>query len=87
MVLEPGAVENQKYNDHTVWSILYRRYIHFSDIRNIGEQVMANGDSDVGEKRVKKSYTFLSVDNIPIGHQHHYISECDVGDRCTMLET
>ena len=30
---------------------------------------------------------FLPVGDMPIGHQHIYMSECDVGDRFVMLET
>ena len=30
---------------------------------------------------------FLHVGDMPIGHQHNYMSECDVGDRVVMLET
>ena len=29
----------------------------------------------------------LHVGDIPIGHQHHYMPEYDVGDRYVMLET
>jgi len=37
---------------------------------------------------VTKKYVgdiFLHVGDIPIGHQHHYIPECDVGDWYLML--
>ena len=30
---------------------------------------------------------FLHVGDISIGHQHHNMPECDVGDRYVMLET
>ena len=30
---------------------------------------------------------FLHVGDISIGHQHHDMPECDVGDRYVMLET
>ena len=30
---------------------------------------------------------FLHVGGIPIGHQHHNMQECDVGDQYAMLET
>ena len=30
---------------------------------------------------------FLHVSDMPIGHQHNYMPECDVGDRFVMLET
>ena len=30
---------------------------------------------------------FLHVGDMPIGHQHNYMPECDVGDRFVMLET
>ena len=30
---------------------------------------------------------FLNVGDMSIGHQHNYISECDVGDPFVMLET
>ena len=29
---------------------------------------------------------FLHAGGIPIGHQHHNVPECDVGDRYVMLE-
>ena len=40
------------------------------------------GDSDVDDIIV-----FLHVGDIPIGHQHHNMPECDVDDRYVMLET
>ena len=30
---------------------------------------------------------FLHVGDMPIGHQHNYMPECDVGVRFVMLET
>ena len=29
---------------------------------------------------------FMHVGDIPIGHQHHNMPDCDVGDRYVMLE-
>ena len=56
------------------------------------------GDSYVGDVMMatilrcwwQKKYVghiFLHVGDIPIGQQHHNMSECDVGDRFVMLET
>ena len=52
------------------------------------------GDSDVGDivmlwlkdgDRFQMLVTKRYVGDIPIGHQHHYMSECDVGDKIITL--
>ena len=50
------------------------------DDSNVGYIVMLVTKKDISD-------ILRHVSDIPIGHQHNYMSECDVGDRFVMLET
>ena len=56
---------------------------------------VCTGDSDIDDNVMLDNVMleryvgdiFLHVGDMPIGHQHDYMSECDVEDRFVMLET
>ena len=51
-----------------------------ADDSDVGDIVMLVTKKDVGD-------IFMHVGDMPMGHQHNYMPECDVGDRFVMLET